>query len=151
MACVSAALPCVAWALEGDPTLRLKLEGGYDCVTYDRLALGLTAAPPPQEGAERARAHGAYALAEVSYALSASWVLAGGYWEGRYAEGRGRRKVVAGARYQLDVFHYVPWLGAQVSYDVGRVGWEVALPPVEEGGGLARCGGCGWGSPSVGS
>jgi len=126
--------PRAARALDGDHALRLKLEGGYDCVTYRPLALGLAGAAPTQEGADRARVHGGYALAEASYALSASWVLAAGYWEGRYEEGRARRKAVAGARYQLDVFHYVPWLGAQLSYDVGRAGWARALPPPAAGG-----------------
>ena len=122
-----------ARAFDADPALRLKLEGGYDCVTYSPLSLGLTATPPTQEGGDRARVHGAYALAEVSYALSSSWVLAAGYWEGRYEEGRARHKAVAGARYQLDVFHYVPWLGVQLSYDIARAGWERPLPPAEEG------------------
>jgi hypothetical protein len=140
--CAAAWAAWAAWALappqpasafEGDPTLRLKLEGGYDCVTYDPLTLGLTAETPPQEGAQRARTHGAYALAEVSYALTPSWVLQGGYWEGRYTGGRARHKAVVGARYQLDIFHYIPWLGAQLSYDVGRAGWVLPLPPAEEG------------------
>ena len=109
--------PSLSW---GEDTLQLKAESGYACVIED---------PTKASTLEAERLHGGYALIEMSYALTASWVLHGGYQGQWYSEGQYLHRPLTGLRYQLDVFEYIPWIGILLGYDLGRTGW---VSPVEE-------------------
>lgn len=107
--------PCEA-AVD-DPTLKLKVEGGYHCVVTN---------PESASSINASRVHGGYMLAEVSYALTSTWVIQTGYQGSWFDEGRALHRPHLGIRYQLDVFKYIPWLGLIAGYDLGRTGWKVA-------------------------
>lgn len=86
--------PTPAEALD-EPVLRADVELGY--AGY----------------ADTRRYHGMFAGAEAAYAFDDFWALRGGYGFGLH-RGKGdafqTHQVSIGARYQLDVFHYVPWI-----------------------------------------
>ena len=107
----------------GDDTLQLKAESGYACVIEDSTKASTL---------EAERLHGGYALIEMSYAFTNSWVLHMGYQGQWYSEGRRLHRPLLGLRYQLDIFEYIPWIGIQAGYDLGRTGWEIPVDAQEE-------------------
>lgn len=99
LACAAGALGLArpAWAV--DPSLQVNATGGY--------AFAATDGGP--------RRHGGFGGAEVAWVPGEFFALRGGY---QAADHRGRgaplllHQISLGARYQLDVFEYVPWLEA---------------------------------------
>lgn len=87
--------PCAARAGFGDPELRAGFSGGYDCYSDTR------------------RYHGIGAAARLDYAFGPTWALGARYGFGQHSLRDASFQVHqlgVGARYQLDVFEYVPWL-----------------------------------------
>lgn len=81
-----------------DPTLGLKLELGY-------------------QGGPRASG---LVRAELSYLITQSWLIQSSV-QGLTSELSAPPSVGLGLRYQLDVFHYIPWLGLTSMTSLGAV------------------------------
>lgn len=91
-------LPCSprnAWAGFGDPELRAGISGGYDCYADVR------------------RYHGIGGALDLHYVLGPTWAVMTRYGYGIHQIRDASfhvQQLGLGARYQLDVFEYVPWL-----------------------------------------
>lgn len=98
------AYPDAAWALD-DPQVRVEVDTGYACFADDR------------------RFHGLFGGLEAMYAFNGFWALRGGVAHGEHrskGEAFGVTQATFGARYQLDVFTYVPWIDVSAaSYVAG--------------------------------
>ncbi len=93
-ASLAALLPATALAFDV-PVLHLDAELGYACYADDQ------------------RIHGGASGLDAGYAFDASWVIHAGYvWGEHRLRGQSFRahQLLAGVRYQLDVFEYVPWI-----------------------------------------
>jgi len=93
LAGVLAPLPALAGF--GDPEIRAGVSAGYDCYADD------------------ARFHGAGGALNLEYAFGPTWAVVARYGLGAHHSDSTDFRVHQlglGARYQLDVFQYVPWL-----------------------------------------
>ncbi len=90
---------------QDDPSVRLEVDTGYACFAADR------------------RFHGLYGGLEAMYAFNGFWAIRGGITHGEHrskGDAFSVTQATLGARYQLDVFTYVPWVDVSgASYAAG--------------------------------